>query len=58
MMARRKQAQIAWEIIALGARGRLLGVVYADSEDDDVAAAIVQFNIRQPDTVQLLVRPV
>jgi hypothetical protein len=56
-MPRRKQIQITWEIIALGARGRLLGVVYADSEDDAVATAIVQFNI-QPDKVRLLVRPV
>jgi hypothetical protein len=55
---RRKQTQIAWEIIALGARGRLLGVVYAASEDEAFAEAIAHFDIRQPDKVRLLVRPV
>jgi hypothetical protein len=55
---RRKQTQIAWQIIALKATGRLLGTVYAFDEDDARSTAIVRFNIRDPDKVRLLIRRV
>ena len=57
-MSREKSKPIAWEIIALRATGRFLGVLYAADEDDAHATAIARFDIREPDKVRLLVRRV
>jgi hypothetical protein len=58
MQTPKKSKPIAWEIIALKATGRLLGVVHAVDEDDARATAIVRYNIRDPDKVRLLIRPI
>jgi hypothetical protein len=50
--------RVAREVIRLGKYGVVLGVVHAASEDEAVAEAIARFDIRHPDKVRLLVRPV
>jgi hypothetical protein len=54
----KKPKLVAWEIIQIGASGRLLGVVHAVNEADALETAIVQFDIRRLDKVRLLVRRV
>jgi hypothetical protein len=55
---RPKPKTIAWEVIRLGKSGMLLGVVHAATENDALQAAIVEFRIRRPELVRLLIRRV
>jgi hypothetical protein len=56
---RRKPTKfIAWEVIRLGKSGMLLGVVYAATEAEALELAIVDFRIRRPELVRLLIRRV
>jgi hypothetical protein len=59
MPPRKKTLQLVpFQVIQLKASGRFLGVVHAIDEDDARATAIVRFDIREPDKVHLLARPV
>jgi hypothetical protein len=55
---RQKSKNIAWEVIRLGKSGMLLGVVHAATENEALQAAIVEFRIRRPELVRLLIRRV
>jgi hypothetical protein len=50
-----KPKAVAWEVIRLGKAGMLLGVVHAATENEALHAAIVEFRIRRPELVRLLV---
>jgi hypothetical protein len=55
---RRKSKAIAWKVIRLGKSGMLLGVVYAVDEAEARKLAILDFRIRRPELVRLLIRRV
>jgi hypothetical protein len=55
-MSRKEPKPIAWQVIALKATGRVLGVVHAVDEDEARATAIAQFDVRDPEKIRLLVR--
>jgi hypothetical protein len=57
-MVKRRAKPVAFEVIKIGARGVLLGVVYAEDEAAAREQAIEQFNIRPVHVRSLLVRKV
>jgi hypothetical protein len=57
-MPSKKAKRVAYEIIEIKARGKTLGVIYASDEDEARARAIIDFRIRRPELVRLLIRRV
>ena len=55
-MPPKKTKRVAFEVIELKARGKLLGVVYAETEKEAFELAIIDFKIRRLDLVRLLIK--
>jgi hypothetical protein len=54
----KKSKRIAFEVIQIAARGKMLGVVYAENETEAFELPISDFRIRRPELVRLIIRPV
>jgi hypothetical protein len=60
MPTKKKQAEkrFPFEVIEIKAKGKLLGLVYADDHAQACTLAIETFRIRRPETVKLIIRKI
>jgi hypothetical protein len=57
-MRAKKPKHIAFQVTELKGTGKLLGVVYAEDELEAHRLAVIDFKIRRPELVRLLIRRV